>query len=369
MTKRIFTAGVSALGLMAGAAWADQVILDDLIVDGSACIGQDCVNGESFGFDTIRMKENNLRIKAQDTSASASFPTQDWQITFNDSSNGGANKFSIEAIAPSTGTPFTIEAGARTNALYIDSATARVGFGTSSPAADLHARQGNTPTLRLEQDGSSGFGAQTWDVAGNETNFFVRDASNGSTLPLRIEPNTGSNTLYLDSTESVGINTTSPQQKLHIADSTSNTVGIELDSNTATDLAMVWVNDEFRISVQGSGVVEFEITNTGDVEIGNSLNVLGGITTGTAGSCTVATPCDAVFDPAVYTVPAIEDHAAKMWDQKFLPAVGPTTNQTTFNLTHKVTGVINELEHAHIFIQQLNDRIKVLEAALDDQKG
>ena len=31
----------------------DQVILDDLIVDGSACIGFDCVNGESFGFDTI----------------------------------------------------------------------------------------------------------------------------------------------------------------------------------------------------------------------------------------------------------------------------------------------------------------------------
>ncbi len=42
-------------------AWADQVILDDLIVDGSACIGFDCVNGESFGFDTLRLKENNLR--------------------------------------------------------------------------------------------------------------------------------------------------------------------------------------------------------------------------------------------------------------------------------------------------------------------
>ena len=27
----------------------DQVILDDLIVEGSACIGFDCVNGESFG--------------------------------------------------------------------------------------------------------------------------------------------------------------------------------------------------------------------------------------------------------------------------------------------------------------------------------
>ena len=33
----------------------DNVILDDLIVDGSACIGFDCVNGESFSFDTIRL--------------------------------------------------------------------------------------------------------------------------------------------------------------------------------------------------------------------------------------------------------------------------------------------------------------------------
>ncbi|HEY6045961.1 MAG TPA: hypothetical protein VIU65_05115, partial [Pyrinomonadaceae bacterium] len=41
----------------------DQVIPDDLIVQGSACVGLDCVNGEVFGFDTIRTKENNTRIQ------------------------------------------------------------------------------------------------------------------------------------------------------------------------------------------------------------------------------------------------------------------------------------------------------------------
>ncbi len=81
-------ASVAAIGL-AGSAFADQVILDDLIVDGSACIGLDCVNGENFGFDTIRLKENNLRIKFDDTSTTASFPSTDWQLTANDSSNGG----------------------------------------------------------------------------------------------------------------------------------------------------------------------------------------------------------------------------------------------------------------------------------------
>ena len=61
-------------------ALADNVILDDLIVDGSACIGFDCVNGESFGLDTIRLKEHKLRIDFKDTSNTASFPDRDWRI-------------------------------------------------------------------------------------------------------------------------------------------------------------------------------------------------------------------------------------------------------------------------------------------------
>ncbi len=76
----------------------DAVTADDSIVQGSLCVGMDCVNNESFGFDTIRLKENNLRIKFQDTSNSGSFPTTDWQITINDSSNGGANYFAIDDI-------------------------------------------------------------------------------------------------------------------------------------------------------------------------------------------------------------------------------------------------------------------------------
>src|SRR5882724_12920864 len=92
--------GVAALFLgaslaAAGSAKADTVIPDDLIVQGSACVGLDCVDGESFGFDTLRLKENNTRIKFDDTSTSAGFPNHDWQLTANDSASGGANKFSI----------------------------------------------------------------------------------------------------------------------------------------------------------------------------------------------------------------------------------------------------------------------------------
>ena len=61
-----------------GVGILDVVTPDDIIVQGSACIGLDCVNNESFGFDTIRLKENNTRIKFDDTSTSTGFPANDW---------------------------------------------------------------------------------------------------------------------------------------------------------------------------------------------------------------------------------------------------------------------------------------------------
>ncbi|MFW2545248.1 tail fiber domain-containing protein [Primorskyibacter sp. 2E107] len=209
--------GATALVALAGAASADQVITDDLIVDGSICVGMDCVNGESFGFDTLRLKENNLRIRAVDTSNSGAFPTRDWQITFNDSSNGGQDKFSIDDIDAGR-TPFTIEANAPTASIYVDDG-GRVGLGTGSPVVELHVVNGDSPTMRLEQSGSSGFTPQTWDVAGNETNFFVRDATNGSNLPFRIRPSAPQNALYIDTDGDIGLGTASPSARLDVVGS------------------------------------------------------------------------------------------------------------------------------------------------------
>jgi len=81
--------------IAAGSTRADTVIPDDLIVQGSACVGLDCVNNEPFGFDTIRLKENNTRILFFDTSTSAGFPNNQWQLTANDSASGGLNKFPL----------------------------------------------------------------------------------------------------------------------------------------------------------------------------------------------------------------------------------------------------------------------------------
>ncbi|HVR43554.1 MAG TPA: hypothetical protein VMS56_08920, partial [Thermoanaerobaculia bacterium] len=154
----------------------DQVIPDDLIVQGSLCVGIDCVNGEAFDFDTIRMKENNTRIQFDDTSSATGFSTNNWQIRANASASGGLNFLGfIDQGATGNSETGTLvlgaEAGAAANSLWVDS-TSRVGFRTATPVLDLHIATSNTPGHRLEQNNSGGFTAQTWDIAGNEANFF-----------------------------------------------------------------------------------------------------------------------------------------------------------------------------------------------------
>jgi len=188
--------------------------LDDVIITFSLCVGTDCVNGENFGFDTIRFKENNLRIHFDDTSNSGSFPSNDWRIIANDSANGGGNYLAIEDSTAGRQI-FRVDAGAPANSLRVDSG-GDVGIGTSNPVVETHIVDGDSPTIRLEQNGSSGFTAQTWDLAGNEANFFIRDVTNGSKLPFKIKPNAPNNSIFIASNGDLGIGTDSPQRKVHV---------------------------------------------------------------------------------------------------------------------------------------------------------
>jgi hypothetical protein len=192
----------------------DQVIPDDLIVQSSGCFGFDCVNNESFGFDTIRLKENNLQIHFDDTSTSAGFPANDWRIVANDSASGGASKFSI-ADATASRTPFTITAGAPDNSIFVDS-IGRMGLRTATPVLDIHTNTSNTPAIRLEQNNAGGFAAQTWDIGANEANFFIRDTTGGSKLSFRIVPGAPTNSLAIKADGKVGVGTFSPESRLHV---------------------------------------------------------------------------------------------------------------------------------------------------------
>ncbi|MCP4539675.1 MAG: hypothetical protein GY832_21265, partial [Chloroflexi bacterium] len=306
----------------------DQVILDDLIVDGSLCVGFDCVNGESFGFDTIRLKENNLRIHFQDTSASASFPTTDWRIAINDSANGGLSYFAIQDVDAGR-TVFQIEAGAGSNALYVDD-YGRVGLGTSTPAVELEVRDSDTPSVRLNQDGSGGWSPQTWDMAGNEANFFIRDVTNGSQLPFRIQPGADSNALTIRSDNKVGIGTWAPDAPLEIerSDGTAKILVTELNGTVSA-------REMLKFSNKGGSYIHFENTDSGQdwyftsenvspygfiinnsaiagpefrLDTDGDLTISGDLVTGGSGNCAPPNPaCDGVFLPD-YNLLAIQEH-------------------------------------------------------------
>lgn len=332
-----------------GSVFADQVIPDDLIVQGSLCTGFDCVNNENFGFSTIRLKENNLRIEFDDTSV-GTFPANDWQIIANDSTSGGASFLGIFDQTASRQIA-TFRAGAPANSLFMDS-TGRIGLRTATPVLDLHINTSNTPAIRLEQNGSGGFTAQTWDVAGNEANFFVRDVTGGSRLSFRIRPGAPTSSLDINSAGNIGIGTGSPADTVHIRRA-SGPVAIRLDSGSQPNpirLNFNTNNNEFRITYDGTPISQFRLTSAGNVIIPGTIT--------TSGSCSVG--CDRVFSDD-YELPSIVEHARQMYDNGFLPAVGPTVEGEPINLTNKVEGMLNELEKAHIYINQLEEKINALE--------
>lgn len=256
---QLFVAGTSgsvepeAVATMPSGVTPDNVVTpDNQIVQGSLCVGLDCTAGETWGFDTIRIKENNTRIHFMDTSTSPGLPNTNWQLTANDSVSGGLNKFSIEDLTNST-VPFTVLAQAPTNALYVAS-NGKVGLRTSAPGLDLHIATSDTPAIRFEQNASGGFTAQTWDVGGNEANFFVRDLTGGSRLPFRIRPGAPTSSIDISASGYVGLGTTSPAANLDVSTNVDPAVPVSVLRVTNTNGGIAAAQQD-RFVVDSSGNV------------------------------------------------------------------------------------------------------------------
>lgn len=198
-----------------GLAPLDVVHTDDVIITGSLCVGYDCgIDGsESFGTDTVKLKENTLRLFFDDTSTMGGFSANDWRIVANDQTSGGASHLSVEDVSGDR-TPVRVDAGARNNAIRVSS-SGWLGLGTATPAFYIHSVWGDTPGIRLDQDGGP-WTPQVWDVAGNEMNFFVRDPTHGNVLPFRIQPGTPTSTLTLRANNRVGLGTWTPSYPVEV---------------------------------------------------------------------------------------------------------------------------------------------------------
>ncbi len=342
-----------------------QVISGDLTVYNSLCVGFDCPNSPSFSDTTIMLTENNTRIKFDDTSV-GTFPRNDWEIEANSNVNGGASYLGFNDCGDSSGggcasdLVFAVEAGARQHALYVDSG-GRVGFGTSNPVLDLHVVDGDTPGLRLAQDGSSGFGPQTWDIAGNETSFFIRDATNGSTLPFRIRPGAGSNSLVIGTDGQVGVGILSPTSAIHVRRNSSSFVaGLNLENQggdvgfrLTNDVSLVDLNiidDEFRINFGGSPA-ELTLQSDGDL-----------IITGTY------TP-DYVFEPdyPLMALPDLRQFIAEKGHLPNVPSDAEVKRTGRINLSKFQLTLLEKIEELTLYTLDQEDKIVGLSRQVTDR--
>ncbi|HEY4640805.1 MAG TPA: tail fiber domain-containing protein [Thermoanaerobaculia bacterium] len=204
----------------------DTFFSDFVSAAGGLCGGADCTSTEVMGLATIKGKANNVRLKFEDTSTSAGFPTTDWQISANDTFSGGLNKLFVEDLTAAT-TPFTIEGAAPTNTLYVDS-TGRVGIRTSTPGKTLHLADSVVPTIRMENTTSP---LENWDISASNSNFIVRDVNHeGDPFIIRVTAPT--NTLVLDSTGRIGLGVASPLYQIHHSSGARLDTGVWVDASS-----------------------------------------------------------------------------------------------------------------------------------------
>jgi hypothetical protein len=361
--------------LVASDARADQVVSDDLIVQGSVCIGVVCGDGEGFVSESLRLREfvNRIRVVDQSTTG-GSFGYRDWIIDFNE--DGGPGDFMSFADNGNAGELYrrimVLRAGAPSNSVYVDP-LGSVGLGTAAPIVRLHMVYGNTPAIRLEQDGSVGFTPRVWQITANDERFGVADITGGK-FPFVIEVGAPSGGFRLSSTGRVGLGTLGADAPLEVK-STATNIGtgnavLKL-VNPAGPTAMqmqpfgtgfFWNfaasdNNTFNINRSGNSAVEMSLNGSGNLTISGTIK--------TAGP-TCAAGCDAVFD-ADYDLPSIEDHAEAMWAKKHLPNVGPTLPNEPVDLSERYGLMLNELETAHIYIEQLHREKVELRAELERQ--
>jgi hypothetical protein len=366
-------AALAALPALPAAA-DDVLTTADGIVRNFLCVGAGCVDPESFGTDTVKLKAAALRLLFEDTSTGTGLPGNDWRLVANDLASGGRDYFAL-VDATSNRQVVRVEAGARTNAIFVDDKD-RVGLGTSLPQDSLHVLAGRAPTLRLEQDTSQGEPPITWRLSAGTSSFAIiggQDPNSLFKIPFAINTAAPSNSLRIATNGNIGLGISSPQASLDIfsnsGDAQVRVSETNFNSSPRTLLNLVnngrpeivlantdtggeWsfgAGTNFILKQGAVGSTSSAKTKLFEIDDAGNASLTGTLTTG---GTTCGTGCDAVFAPD-YPLPSIAEHAAQMQALGYLPNVGPTPENTPIDLTDKLGRMLNELEHAHLYIAQL----------------
>lgn len=351
---------------------------DSSIIDGNLCLGNTCTPTTTFANDeTLKLVYTQLSISFIDTSSSGTHPSQDWILRANDPlprAEGGIDKFAIEDATAGT-TPFTIEGGAPESAFWM-SPEGNIGLGSSMPLAPLHIVRADGSAravienlavdapasremLAMKNNGGSYFTLENTETGdswyyvheNSEPNRFLITHSDGGTQMALTRD--GEMTLQGDISSGASA---SAAGLLTLRNKGGSYITME---NTETSDSWYFTHEKngpnrFLVS-HSSGGVQMGLSSGGDMTLMGQLF--------TAGSC--AAGCDRVFDED-YPLPAIAEQAALMRARRHLPNVGPTPEDGPFNITAMTGGMLNELEKAHLYIAELDQRLAAQDAQLDD---
>jgi hypothetical protein len=296
-----------------------------------------------------------------------------------------------------TPTPYALQ----TRGIFVDS-NDNVGIGTTDPSAtldvcgtlEINSIAEEDAILVLRQDGVAKAQIRYDD---SENNFAMGYQGYHATQ------------LVMSSNGNVGIGTTSPDEKLHVAghvlvkNPSGGTSLILQNSGGSYDSLMFWMdsagaldyyigqtedNGDLRVHNYAAGEQSLRLHTNGDIRIGNSglyykaSNDNVGIgTTSPAGKLDVngsiyqrgsVLHADYVFEPD-YKLESIDEHSQFMWSNKHLPAITQVNinedGQEIVEIGGHRRGIVEELEKAHIYIEQLHKRLEVLETKLANMEN
>ena len=185
--------------------------------------------------------------------------------------------------------------------------------------------------------------------------------------------------IFVDDGGKVGIGTTSPSQDLEISDFNESIIKLNVTNGQSSHLhtgaastvlaTTSWLQFHTDSDLNGSSPSgeRVRITRNGNVGIGTTtpqgkLDVNGSIY-----QSGVELHADYVFEPD-FQLESIEEHSEFMWKNKHLKAIPKAkVNKNGLEVVevgaHR-KGIVEELEKAHIYIEQLHQHNKELEERL-----
>ncbi len=394
-TKLITSAGVLALIAGAGIAMAPSAQAWDCLLDTNNDGNADSNVDTDGGADS---SGNPSRLACGPGASAAGMHST---ALGGSSSAAGQHATAIGNVTRATGDRSTAlgysanASGANSSALGYNSRahgqlSTGLGFGANftGPSGDFSTAVGSAASARGEK--AIAIGSDTFDAGdtgadaqGDNSIVVGSEASDGGFANVIIIGTdvlaTEAGQVILKSADTftilgngdVGIGTATPNGDLDINSGAEDTLLVLTNDTAQWAIKSNAANGKLTIGNNTTGAKPFKfgpnavgnllqvgIAANDQVDVKGNLVLTGTLTTG---GPTCGGGCDAVFG-ADYDLPSIEEHAAAMYANSYLPEIGPTVPHAPVNLSEQYGKVINELEKAHIYIAQLEARVTGLEA-------